>query len=84
MEKKEVWDLLGKPSSKFDFKVKYTTPSLAALKEENIIPSGWGDEFAKENEVITIPLPDALCVMGINICALWMIRRSSQTLLLRI
>ena len=66
-EKKEVWDLLGHPSKKFNFKVKYTAPPSAALKEKNIIPSGWGDEFTKEDEVITIPLSNTPCVMGINI-----------------
>ena len=47
--------------------MKYTAPPLVALKEENIIPSGGGDEFSKEDEVITVPLPDVPCVMRINI-----------------
>ena len=31
------------------------------------MPSGWGDEFDKEDKIITVPLLDAPCVMGINI-----------------
>ena len=40
-EKKEVWDLLGQPSGKFDFKVKYTAPPSVALRRKDIMPSGW-------------------------------------------
>ena len=47
--------------------MKYTTLPLTALKEENIIPSRCGDEFAKEDDVIIILMLDATCVMGINI-----------------
>ena len=65
--KKEVWDLLGQSLRMFNFKVRYTAPPSTSLKEEDIVPSRWGDEFDKEDEIITVPLLDAPCVIGINI-----------------
>ena len=66
-ENKEVWDLLGQPSGKFNFKVKYTDPPSTVFKEEDIMPFEWGDEFDKEDEIITVPLSNTPCMMGINI-----------------
>ena len=42
---KRVEDLLGQPSSKFDYKVFYTKPPSFDVTIESIIPEGWGDEF---------------------------------------
>ena len=47
--------------------MKYTDPPLAAFKEKDIVLPRWGDMFDKEDEIIIIPLPYALCTMGINI-----------------
>ena len=38
--KLEVWDLLGQPSGKFDYKVKYSAPPSTHILIENIVPSG--------------------------------------------
>ena len=46
-----MWDLLGRPLGKFNYKVKYSAPSTA---HEDIVPSGWGEEFDKENGIIRI------------------------------
>ena len=40
--KPEVWELLGHPSRKFDYKVKYNAPPSAHVLMENMVPSGWG------------------------------------------
>ena len=39
-DKLEVWDLLGQPSEKFDYKVKYSVPSITHILLEDIVPSG--------------------------------------------
>ena len=59
--------MLGKLYGKFDFKVKYTASPSASLKKGDIMPSRWGDKFDKEDEIITVPLPNMSCVMEINI-----------------
>ena len=38
-KKPKVWDLLGQPSRKFDYKVKYSAPPSAQVLIENIVPS---------------------------------------------
>ena len=48
--KPEVWDLLGHPSEKFNYKVKYITPSTAHVLLEDIVPSAWGEVFNKKME----------------------------------
>ena len=47
--------------------MKYTTPPSVAFKKEVIVPSRWGDEFDKEEEIITVPLSNVLSTIGINI-----------------
>ena len=59
--------MLRQPSRKFNFKVKYTAPPSAALKKGDIMPSRRGNEFDKEDEIITVLLLDWPRVMGINI-----------------
>ena len=59
--KPEVWDLLGQPSGKFDYRVKYSAPPSAHVFIESIVPSGWGEEFDQEDQ------PPTLQVMGIDI-----------------
>ena len=58
--KPEVWDLLGQPSGKFDYKVKYSTPLSAYVLTENIMPSRWGEEFDKKDGIIKIDQPTTL------------------------
>ena len=41
----KVEDLLGQPSSKFDYKVFYSKTTSYYIPIESIIPEGWGDEF---------------------------------------
>ena len=65
--KPEVWDLLGHPSRKFDYRVKYIAPPLAHILKENIVPSGWGEEFDKEDGMTRVDRPSTLQVMGIDI-----------------
>ena len=55
--KPEVWDLLGQPSRKFDYKVEYSAPSITHILSEDIVPSGWGEEFDEENRMIRIVQP---------------------------
>ena len=43
-----VEDLLGQPSSKFDYKVFYFNPASNDIPFEEIMPTGWGDEFEDE------------------------------------
>ena len=40
-----VEDLLGQPSSKFDYKVFYLKPPSYDIPIQSIMPRGWGDEF---------------------------------------
>ena len=42
---KGVKDLLGQPSSKFDYKVFYTKSPSFDVPIESIMPEGWGEEF---------------------------------------
>ena len=56
---KEVEDLLGQPSGKFDHKVFYSKPPSYDTPIESIIPGGWGQEFDDEdtpNEKAVEPL----------------------------
>ena len=48
-----MWDLLGQPFGKYDYKVKYSAPPSAHVLVENIVPSGWGEEFNKEDGTIS-------------------------------
>ena len=49
----KVWDLLGQPSGKFDYKVKHTPP-LAYVKKEDIILSRSCEEFDEEDIIVTV------------------------------
>ena len=62
--KPEVWGLLVQQSRKFDYKVKYSAPSIAHTLSEDIMPSRWGEEFDKEDGIIRIVQPPNLQVMG--------------------
>ena len=44
-------DLLGQPSSKFDYKVFCSKPPSYDIPIESIIPEGWGDEFDDDEQV---------------------------------
>ena len=44
----KVEDLLGQPSSKFDYRVFYSKPSSYDISIESIMLGGWGDEFDDE------------------------------------
>ena len=46
---KGVEDLLGQPSSKFDYKVFYTKPPSFGIPIELIMPARWGEEFNDED-----------------------------------
>ena len=48
----KVEDLLGQPSSKFDYKVFYSKPPSFDILIESIMPGGWGDEF-DDNEPVS-------------------------------
>ena len=48
----KVENLLGKPSSKFDYKVFYSKPPSYDIPIESIIPRGWGDEF-EDDELVS-------------------------------
>ena len=52
--KPEVWDLLGQPSKKFNYKVKYSAPLTAHILSKDIVPSEWGEEFDEEDGTIRI------------------------------
>ena len=47
----KVQDLLGQPSSKFDYKIFYSKPPLYDIPIESIMPRGWGDEFDDDEPV---------------------------------
>ena len=47
----KVEDLLGQPSSKFDYKVFYFKSPSYDISIESIIPRGWGDEFEDDGPV---------------------------------
>ena len=47
----KVEDLLGQPSSKFDYKVFYSKPPSYDIPFESIIPRGWGDEFKNDESL---------------------------------
>ena len=49
--KKEVEDLLGQPSGKFDYKVFYIKPHSFDIPIESIMPGGWGEEFDDDEPV---------------------------------
>ena len=62
-----VWDLLGQPSRKFNYKVKYSAPPSVYVLVENIVPSRWGEEFDEEDGIISIVQPPNPRVMKIDI-----------------
>ena len=39
-DKPKVWDLLGQPFGKFNYKVKYSAPSIVHVVLKDIVPSG--------------------------------------------
>ena len=47
----KVEDLLGQPSSKFDYKVFYSKPPSYDISIESIILRGWSDEFDDDEPV---------------------------------
>ena len=63
----EVWDLLGQPSGKFDYRVKYSAPPSAHVLTKSIVPSGWGEKFDEEDGMTKTDRPSTLQVMGIDI-----------------
>ena len=44
-----VKDLLGQPSSKFDYKAFYIKPPSSDIPIKSIMPGGWGEEFDDED-----------------------------------
>ena len=42
---------MGEPSRKYGFLVKYTKPPSSDIPFEDIISTGWGDEFFEEDIV---------------------------------
>ena len=46
-----VKDLLGQPSSKFDYKVFYSKPPSHDISIESIMLESWGDEFDDDEPV---------------------------------
>ena len=62
-----MWDLLGQPSQKFNYKVKYSAPSITHVFSENIVPLRWGEEFGEKDWIVRIVNPSNLQVMGIDI-----------------
>ena len=42
---RRIKDLLGQPSSKFDYRVFYSKPPSHDIPLEEIMPIGWGDDF---------------------------------------
>ena len=60
-------DLLGQPYGKFDYKVKYSSPSTTHVLLEDIVPLDWGEEFNKEDGIVRTISSLSLQVMGIDI-----------------
>jgi hypothetical protein len=52
--KEENWDLLGQPSGKYDYYVKYTTLESSKIPIETIVPSGWNIEQEAESSETTL------------------------------
>ncbi|KAK2406997.1 hypothetical protein QL285_042661 [Trifolium repens] len=53
IKNQENWDLLGQPSGKYDYYVKYTTPESSKIPIEKIVPSGWNIEQEAESSETT-------------------------------
>ena len=47
---KENWDLLGQPSGKYDYYVKYTAPESAEIPIEAVTSNGWKSNEEQEAE----------------------------------
>ncbi|KAK2354186.1 hypothetical protein QL285_091736 [Trifolium repens] len=47
---KKNWDLLGQPSGKYDYYVKYTAPESAEIPMEAVTPNGWKPNSNEEQE----------------------------------
>ena len=65
--KPEVWDLLGQPYGKFNYKVKYSAPSTTHILSKDIMPIGQGEEFNEEDRIIKIVQLLNPRVMGIDV-----------------
>jgi hypothetical protein len=50
LKDEENWDLLGQPSGKFDYLVKYTAPESAEIPIEEVTPNGWKSNEEQEAE----------------------------------
>ncbi|KAK2381926.1 hypothetical protein QL285_069493 [Trifolium repens] len=50
LKKEENWDLLGQPSGKYDYYVKYTAPESSEIPIEAVTPSGWKSNSNEEQE----------------------------------
>jgi hypothetical protein len=50
LKNEENWDLLGQPSGKFDYLVKYTAPESAEIPIEEVTPNGWKSNEEQEAE----------------------------------
>ncbi|KAK2393980.1 hypothetical protein QL285_055867 [Trifolium repens] len=50
LKDKENWDLLGQPSGKYDYYVKYTAPESSEIPIEAVTPSGWKSNSNEEQE----------------------------------
>ncbi|WJX40448.1 hypothetical protein P8452_27919 [Trifolium repens] len=50
LKDKENWDLLGQPSGKYDYYVKYTAPESSEIPIEAVTPDGWKSNSNEEQE----------------------------------
>jgi hypothetical protein len=49
LKNEENWDLLGQPSGKYDYYVKYTAPENSEIPIETITPNGWKSNEEQES-----------------------------------
>ncbi|KAK2383328.1 hypothetical protein QL285_070791 [Trifolium repens] len=50
VKNEENWDLLGQPSGKYDYYVKYTAPESSEIHIEAVTPNGWKSNSNEEQE----------------------------------
>ncbi|KAK2383586.1 hypothetical protein QL285_071021 [Trifolium repens] len=50
LKNEENWDLLGQPSGKYDYYVKYMAPESSEIPIEAVTPSGWKSNSNEEQE----------------------------------
>lgn len=75
--KEKEWGLLGQPSGKFDYKVKYSAPSHAEIPLEQVTASGWDSYERRRRRRIIIIIIILMSVVHENIC--WLAQYITHT-----